>query len=125
MATEKIILKGIIVEKGNLGTSSAKLDLSGCIFHQEEIPVTLNFDNKKVVGKAKPYIEDGVLKADLELDESKMFDGKHVDAFFPAIAGRVKEKKESRITKFDLIGISLCSSLNSDSTIKSIGEQRV
>ena len=111
---EKIKLKGVIIEKGALDNDNI-IDLSG-VSHKPQIPVSMEF-SEEIVGKAKTYMEDGILKADLEINEEKRF-----DLLYPAIQGQIIKRQGNKITKCKLMSIGLCSS-NADPTIKTIGEQ--
>ncbi len=68
--------------------------------------------------KAKVFHEDGVMKAELDVD------GEKLEKLYPCIAGKILEQKDRKITKFELTTVGLCATPNLDNRIKRLGEQK-
>lgn len=110
-------IKSIIVEKGN------SINLSSFKDEAIEVPLTIEFSHfiNDTVGIAKVYKDNGILKADMIIAESKndvipLF-------FYPAIAGVVNKREGKIITDFRLTSVSLCSNPNEDKTIFNLLKQ--
>ena len=110
----------IIIEKGEPGTDNVKVDFNGMSF-KNPIPITLGFDNRKVIGKAEVFIEDGVMKANMKIDDD-------VDInVFPAIGFSSISCRQNgdilEVEQMNLYTIGISHQPNCDKSIKSISEQ--
>lgn len=113
----------VIVEKND----ALKTDLP------KTVKLTMNFnshnDPKDILGEAACFLEDGVIKANLifyghdEFQKTVHFNRSLKIDGWPAIGGRVIEREENEIKKFDLTEVSICSVMNVDQSIEKISEQ--
>ena len=115
-------IKNITIESGEAGTDNVKVVIAG-IEIKNPVPITLNFDSRRIIGKAEVFIKDGVLKANMNLNKDIDLD------CFPAIGfssisstqnGEILEVQESK-----LYSVGICKKANCDESIKSIGDQIV
>lgn len=118
-------IERIIIENGHIDSNGDQVDLKGLSFGKllnSEIPISENFNSQESppIGFAYVYIEEDVMKADLNLIKEINLN------YYPAIGGQVIERDKDNpklITRFQLREVSLCSNKNADDTIKTIGEQ--
>jgi len=115
----------IIIEKGNPGLHDGVIiDLNGTSF-AKDIPVYLNFTGRPAIGFADLRLEDGVVKADIEVKDEYCVEVV-VTNLIPAVGIKVLEKDTSNdrvITKSEINQLSLSYMKNADESIKSLGEQ--
>ena len=113
-------LKNITIESGEAGTDNVKVVITG-IEIKNPVPITLDFENRRIIGRAEVFIKDGVLKANMNLAKDIDLD------CFPAIGfsrissnqtGEILEVQESK-----LYSVGICNKANCDESIKSIGDQ--
>jgi hypothetical protein len=72
------------------------------IRYPKEVPVTEGFDSRKVLGMAKLYEENGVIFADVELQDLK-------HPYSVGSAGIIVNRDGDLITEFDLQSVSIIS----------------
>lgn len=106
----------IIIEKGNLGKDSMRVDIKGIQLPKHSMQIVVGGMNKPI-GSAHPFIEDGMLKCKLNLLTDEL------GYMYPYIGFKSIKTNGSVITKSKLIMVGLSSNKNFDETIKSIGEQ--
>jgi len=100
--------KGIIVERGYDDPGSGSIDVNGAIFNGS-VPVLQNHDITLPIGSAKLYVEDNVIKADIDLFND--FRG------WPSVGFMVIERDGNIVKKCKIYNIGICSQPNADPLI--------
>ncbi len=108
----------VVIEKGNPGSDNMAINLKGMELPKRDIHISLFFDERRIIGLAKPFFDNGILKADME------FFKEEYDHLYPSIGYQSIDCscKSNKVSKSKLLTISL-GSQNADRSIKSIGEQ--
>ena len=107
----------VTVEKGNKGTDSSQIVPKGIVISKRPVLVCLDFDVRNPIGRARLYVESGVIKAILSIDKDKYLD------LYPAIAYSIIKQSGNKVTKFKIWQIGLTKTANEDPSIQTIGEQ--
>lgn len=117
----------VIIATGNVDMDDDKIIIDSVNAPKLAVPVTLNFDQSKVIGIADIDVDGNNIVATL------MVDGNDLKMLTPAISFRTKKEDLKfmngkgdpyfEINNLNIESIGLCSSPNADPNVKSIGEQ--
>ena len=91
----------VIVEKGNKGVNSYQIVPSGIVISKRPVLVCIDFDVRHPIGRARLYVEGGVIKAILSINKDRYLD------LYPAIGYTVIKQSGNKVTEFEIRQIGL------------------
>ena len=109
-----------IAEAGKVDSQGDIINLDG-LKHDETVLLTKDFDAVNPLGRCKVFKEHGLLKAEAEIPEEYL--NSHPAIGFQVLKSHKNEHGGMTVTEAKLFTVSLCSSQNTDPSIKSIAEQ--
>ncbi len=115
---KSILISKVIVATEDVDSSGNRLMLNlGYLDHPDKVPVTINFkeDVENIIGEAKVYLEEGVLKADISLIRDILVG-------YPCIQGHIIKRTGNKIEEFSIESVSICN-MNVDKSIQPLEKQ--
>ena len=116
----ELMLTGVVIDRGLSANHEDRIDVNGIQINDEYLVDTnFNNDTENIIGTAKVYVEDGVLKANFKLKHDRMKFGK-MPSVYPCVGATIiRREGDGIVSKSKLNAVSLCVS-NKDDGIEPI-----